>query len=202
MRTTLAALAVAALLALGAGGVAAATADTPQADAPTDVLPANHTVEVVGDDLSDETRDRAIRTAWANDTVSSHFADGDPVHFEVWPSQNGSIRVMLAPGQHPNETRVVATVDADQWAVTSVSEPITLAAINVTDVNESDVEVNVTSVRTDGDDDRNATRHTADQSRQFRIVELTTDRENGTTVFEASTDGTESSATAETDAGA
>jgi hypothetical protein len=203
MSTRLTAIAVAALLALGTGSVVAATADTPRADTSNDALPANYTVEVVSGDPADDTLDRAIRTVWANDTVRGHFEDGDPVHFEVRSSsRNDSIHVTLASGERPDETRVVAAVDSDRWTVTSVSEFITLAATNVTELNGSDLEVTVTSARADGDGDRNATRLTADQSQQFRIVESTTDRENGITVFEASTDGTESSSTTVTDDGA
>ncbi|WP_121821896.1 hypothetical protein [Halostella salina] len=126
MQRQLLTVAVAALLAFGAGGVAAAAPTSPQ-PAPGDgsaadvAQPSNHTVEVVDpdDELSDRDVERAWRTAWDHDAVRDHF-DGGPVHFHV-EAVDGDLEVYVAPDEGaPPE--VVADVALDDGTVTEVEE--------------------------------------------------------------------------------
>jgi hypothetical protein len=188
MNTNLAVLAVAALLALGTGGVVAAM-DAPTTDtASDDVLPANYTVDVINQDgVSDEAVDQAIETAWANDTVQSYFDEGAGVHFEVWASglDEDVIHVDVAPIGEPDETRVVTDVDSSTQRVTAVSEPVKLNASDAVTIDCSDDDTDVDSGTEDTSSEENATRLTADQAIQGQIDESSIERgDDGTLTFE------------------
>ncbi|MFD1587648.1 hypothetical protein ACFR9U_11685 [Halorientalis brevis] len=195
MRQKALTLAVAALLALGASGVVAATMDGSTADAASaDVLPANYTVDVTNPEMvSDEAADTAIETAWANEDVRSHFDDGAAVHFDLWASEldDGVIHVSVAPMDDPDDTRVIADVALDQETVTSVDEPVTLNVSSAMSINAS--ETDVVSVdgseyelrRDDSAGEENATRLTADQAVQIELNESSIERRgNGTFTIE------------------
>lgn len=201
MRTKLAVLAVAALLALGTGSVVAAM-DTPTADTASDeALPANHTVDVINPgEVSDEEIDQAIETAWANDTIRSYFDEGAAVHFEVWASglDENVIHVKVAPFNEPDETRVIADVNPSEQQVTYIDEPVMLNASNAITINASDYDLNDTEHSQDTNDEENATRLTADQATQIEVNESSIERggdgiftlevedDNGTTTTVAS----------------
>lgn len=194
MRENLLTLALVALLALGASGVAAASMNVANADTTSAAaLPANYTVDITNPDAaSDEDVARAIETAWANDTVRSYF-DADAVHFKVWASEldDRSVYVKVAPQDAPTYTRVVADVDPDKQTVTSVDEPVTLTASNAVSLNATDDDI----ASADGDElevnrdnesgDENPTEITADQSSQVRLNESSMTRGgDGTFTFQ------------------
>ncbi|WP_135820285.1 hypothetical protein [Halostella litorea] len=146
MQRQLLTVAVAALLAFGASGVAAATTSPPTATpdgSPADVVqPSNHTVEVVDPDgdLSERDVERAWRTAWQHDAVRDWFESG-PVHFQV-EDVGDDLEVYVAPDEDA-APRVVADVDLDAGTVTdarpldnvltaSDSETTELTAVNDT----------------------------------------------------------------------
>ena len=186
MRYNALTLAVVALIAIGASGVVAAGMDAPAADSESaEVLPANHTVDVVNpDEVSDGEVDQALETAWANDDVQSYFADRTAIHFDVWASEldDGIVHVKIAPADTPDETRAIADVDLDQETVTSIDEPVTLNASNSMSIDTSDnntVSIDDTEYElngTDANSDENATRYTADQATQFQFNESSIER--------------------------
>lgn len=192
MRTKLAVLAVAALLALATGSVVAAM-DTPTADTKSDdVLPANYTVDVINPgEVSDEDVDRAIETAWTNEEVRSYFDEGAAVHFEVWAStlDEDVIHVKVAPIEEPDETRVLADVNLSEQQVTYIDEPVTLNASNAITVNAGDYDLNATERSGDTSGEDNATRLTADQSVQLELNESSIERGGDSTfTFEVEDD--------------
>lgn len=193
MRTRLTVLAVAALLTLGTGSVVAASMDDPTADDESaEVLPANHSVDVLEpDEIDADDVDRALEAAWENETVRAAVEDDSAVHFEVWGSafDDEEVVVDVAPGATPGETRIVAEVDLDEDRVTSVDEPVTL---NVTQS---------TSVDLDGEDV-----HEVENGEEIVFVENVT-RDSAASTFEVqveehSTDGGDETATADDDDGA
>ncbi|MDS0283696.1 hypothetical protein [Haloarcula onubensis] len=191
-------LVVAALLALGAGGVTAASLTNPTADAASaDALPANYTVDVVNPDgVSDEAAEQAIETAWANDDVRSHLDGTDAVHFEVWASEldDDTVYVDVAPIDSPEETLVRAHVDVARQTVTATDEPVTLDASNATSITasgEGNVSVNGTDYELNPDAEtpaENATRYTAEQSTEFQINASAADSQSA---FRVTTDTSE-----------
>jgi hypothetical protein len=179
MRTKFAVLAVAALLALGTGSVVAAmdaqTTDTTS----DDVLPANYTVDVINPgEVSDEGVDRAIETAWANDTVRSYFDDEAAVRFEVWASglDEDVIHVHVAPIEDPDETRVIADVNLSKKRVIYTDEPVTLNASNAITVDASDYDLTDTEPGQSTNSEENATRLTADHATQIELNESSIER--------------------------
>ncbi|GAA0515177.1 hypothetical protein [Halorubrum aquaticum] len=194
MRTKLAVLAVAALLAFGTGSVVAAM-DTPTTDtASDDVLPANHSVDVIDPgEMSDEKIDQAIETAWENETVRSYFDDDAAVHFEVWASglDEDVIHVKVAPIKEPDETRVIADVNLSQQRVTYIDEPVKLNASNAITINASDYDLNDTDHSQGTNDEENTTRLTADQVTPIELNESSIERGgDGTFTLEVEGDGT------------
>jgi hypothetical protein len=192
MRTKGAALAVAALLSLGTGSVVAAM-DAPTVDTISDdALPANHTVDVINSgEVSDEAVDKAIQTAWTNETVRSYFDDDAAVHFEVWASgvDDEVIHVDVAPVEEPGETRVIADVDPSEQQVISTDEPVKLNATNAITINASDYDINDTGHSQDANGEENATRLTADQAAQIELDESSVEHGvNGTFTFEVEDD--------------
>ncbi|MGQ3330167.1 hypothetical protein [Halorubrum sp. FL23] len=192
MRTKLAVLAVAALLALGTGSAVAAM-DGPTTDAASDdALPANYTVDVITPgEVSDEEVDRAIETAWMNHTVRSYFDEGAAVHFEASASglDEDTIRVKIAPLKEPDETRVIADVDLPGKQVTSTDEPVKLNASNAITINTSDYDLNDTEQSQDTNGEENATRLTDAQATQIEINETSIERgENGSFTVEVEDD--------------
>lgn len=179
MRTKLAVLAVAALLALGTDSVVAAM-DTPTADIASDnALPANYTVDVINPgEVSDEEIDQAIETTWANDTVRSYFDDDAAVHFEVWASEldEDVIHVKVAPIEEPDETRVIADVNLSEQQVTYIDEPVKLNVSNAITINASDYDLNDADHSQDTNGEENATRLTADQAAQIELNESSIER--------------------------
>jgi hypothetical protein len=140
MRTKLIALALAAMLTVGTGGVAAAGASS-TAEAQ---LPDDYTVEVTDpfEDLPSDEVDEAIETAWSNDRVRSAVEASDDLHFEV-VADTEQVEVQVAPGPDADE-RVVAEIGPD-GTVTDVFEPSTTAdASNVRTVDLDDTEFDVT----------------------------------------------------------
>jgi hypothetical protein len=186
-------LAVAALLALGAGGVTATSMTNPAADtASADVLPANHTVDVVNpDEVSDEAVEQAIETAWANEDVRGYVEGNDAVHFEVWASEldDDTVYVDVAPIESPKDTLVRAHVNVTQQTVISTDEPVTLNASNATSITASEggnVSVNGTDYdlnRNTEDPAENGTRYTAEQSTEFEINASSPSSQTGETFF-------------------
>ncbi|OYR38766.1 hypothetical protein [Halorubrum sp. Hd13] len=120
MRTKLIALALAAMLAVGAGGVVAAGASS--GDASGEQLPDDYTVEITDpfDELSSDEVDEAIETAWSDEQVQSSLDAGDGVHFDVVAGTE-KVQVAVAPGSDA-EDQVVAKIDSD-GTVTDVFEP-------------------------------------------------------------------------------
>ena len=192
MRTKLAVLAVAALLAFGTGSVVAAM-DTPTTDtASDDVLPANHSVDVIDPgEMSDEKIDQAIETAWANETVRSYFDDDAAVHFEVWASglDEDVIHVEVAPIEEPDETRVIADVNLSEQRVTYIDEPVKLNASNAITIDATDYDLNDTEHSQNTNNEENATRLTADQATQIELNDRSIERGgDGTFTFEVEDD--------------
>ncbi|QCC49458.1 hypothetical protein [Halobellus limi] len=179
MRTKLALLAVAALLALGTGSVVAAM-DTPTADtASDDALPANYTVDVINSgEVSDEEVDQVIETAWANHTVRSYFDEVTAVHFEVWASEldENVIHVKIAPIEEPDETRVITDVNLSKKQVTYIDEPVKLNASNAITIDATDYDLNDTEHSQNTNNEENATRLTADQATQIELNESSIER--------------------------
>ena len=192
MRTKLAVLAVAALLAIGTGSVVAAMGSSTTDTASDDALPANHTVEVINPgEVSDEEIDQAIETAWANDTVRSYFDDDTAVHFEVWASrlEGDVIHVKVAPIDDPDETRAIADVNLSEQQVTYIDEPVKLNASNAITINASDYDRNDTEHSQNTDDEENATKLTADQATQIELNESSIERSgDGTFTIEVEDD--------------
>ena len=194
MRTKLAVLAVAALLALGTGSVVAAM-DMPTADtASDDVLPANHTVDVINPGaVSDEEVDQAIETAWANQTVRSYFDEVTAVHFEVWASglDQSVIHVKAAPLEEPDETRVITDVNLSKKQVTYVDEPVKLNASNAITIDAIDYDRNDTEPSQHTNNEEHVTRLTADQATQIELNESSIERGGeGTFTLEVEDDET------------
>jgi len=192
MRTKLAVLAVAALLALGTGSVVAAM-DTPTADtASDDALPANYTVDVINPgEVSDEEVDQAIETAWANQTVRSYFDEVAAVHFEVWASglDENVIHVKVAPIEEPDETRVITDVNLSTKQVTDIDEPVKLNASNAITIDATDYDLNDTEHSQNTNNEENATRLTADQATQIELNDRSIERGgDGTFTFEVEDD--------------
>ncbi|ELZ04850.1 hypothetical protein [Natrialba asiatica] len=181
MRDNVLTLAVVALLALGASGVAAASMHASAADtASATALPANYTVDVVNPDaVSDEEVDQAIETAWANDDVQSYFDDGAAVHFEAWASEfdDDSILVEVQSQEAPKDTRVIADVDIDRQTVASVDEPVRITVPNAISINASDYDIRWVDGDEPGLEHENTSgnetvvRYTADQDPQIRFDE-------------------------------
>ena len=179
MRTKLAVLAVAALLALGTGSVVAAM-DIPTADtASDDALPANYTVDVINPGaVSDEEVDQAIETAWANQTVRSYFDEVTAVHFEVWASglDQSVIHVKAAPIEEPDETRVITDVNLSKKQVTYVDEPVKLNASNAITIDAIDYDRNDTEPSQHTNNEEHVTRLTADHATQIELNESSIER--------------------------
>lgn len=190
MRDNALTLAVAALLAISASGVVAASMGTPAADSGSaTALPANHSIDVVNpDEVSDQEIDQAIETAWANSEVQSYFDDGAGVHFQVWASEldDGIVHVTVAPIDAPDEMRVAVDTDPEREAVTSVTESVKLNASNATsfDLSAENVSIEGDESEPAGDDtssSENATRITADQAIQLQFNESSIEyQEDGT----------------------
>lgn len=179
MRTTVTLLAVAALLTLGTGSVVATSMEDPTANSPEE-LPANHTVDVVNPDAIDDAQvDRAIETAWANDTVRGYFADDPAIHFEVWAPElrDDAVHVEVAPNDAPDETRVVATVDLNRHRVTSIEEPVTLNVTSATSMQFDDGSIKEVENGEEIVYETNLTVKSADQADRLRIDARTLDRE-------------------------
>ena len=194
MRTKLAILAVAALLALSMGSVTAAM-DTTTADTTSDdVLPANYTVDITNSgEVRDEAVDQAIETTWTNQTVRNHFDEGAAVHFEVWASRLDAdvIHIKVAPIDEPDETRVIADVDLSEQRITSVDEPVKLTASNAVSINASDYDIKKIENSNNGSDGTNTTRLTADQAVSIQLNESSIEHgDDGTFTFEVD-DGNE-----------
>jgi hypothetical protein len=119
MRTKLIALALAAMLAIGTGGVVAAGTSS---GTPAEQLPDNYTVEITDPsaELSSDEVDEAIATAWSNDQVQSAIDVSDGLHFEVVAGTE-QVEVHVKPGPDA-ETEVVAEISPD-GTVTEVFEP-------------------------------------------------------------------------------
>jgi hypothetical protein len=119
MRTKLIALALAATVAIGSGGVVAAGTSSGTA---AEQLPDDYTVDVRDpfDELSSADVDSAIATAWSNEQVRSTLAVSEGLHFEVVGSPN-QIEVHVKPGPDA-QTEVVAELSPD-GTVTEVFEP-------------------------------------------------------------------------------
>lgn len=184
-------LAVAALLALGAGGVTATTMTTPAADAGSAAaLPANYTVDIANpDEVTDEAAEQAIETAWADDDVQSYVEGNDAVHFEVWASEldDDTVYIDVAPLESPEDTLVRAHVNVDEQTVTSTDEPVTLNAsdaISITASGEGDVSVNGTDYELNQNTQNTAetgSPYTAEQSTEFHINASTAGSQAGET---------------------
>ncbi|SER09746.1 hypothetical protein [Natrinema salaciae] len=146
MRYKLVALALTALVVVGAGGaMAAGSAQDSPADGTAQTnsdLPDKSTTEVIdpNDTLETEQVDAAVEAAWANDDVRSYVEDGEAVHLEVWDGMpdDDTVFVDVASADAPNETRVTARVDIDRGTVTDLSEPVTLDQSNGMSVERTD----------------------------------------------------------------
>lgn len=164
------ALALAAMLALGAGGAVAAIAtdDTVgerDAAMAQQTEPAeNYTTEVRDPHgvLTSADVDAAVETALSDEEMRSYFDDGESVHVELWAPQPDERRavVSLSPGEAPNDTRVLANVWLDRQEVTGVEEPRTLdestgISVELTDDGEFEFGSDARSDRSD--DGRDAT---------------------------------------------
>lgn len=192
MRTKLAVLAVAALLALGTGSVVAAV-DIPTADtASDDALPANYTVDVISPgEVSNEEVDQAIETAWANQTVRGYFDEVTTVHFEVWASglDESMIHVKAAPLEEPDETRVITDVNLSKKQVTYIDEPVKLNTSNAITIDATDYDLNDTEPSQHTNNEENTTKLTADQATQIELNESSIERGGeGTFTFEVEDD--------------
>jgi hypothetical protein len=119
MRTKLIALALAAMLVIGTGGVVAAGTSSGTS---AEQLPDDYTVDVTDpfDELSSDDVEEAIATAWSNEQVRRALDVREGLHFEVvgGPDQ---VEVHLKPGPDA-ETEVVAEISPD-GTVTEVFEP-------------------------------------------------------------------------------
>ena len=120
MRTKLIALALAAMLTVGTGGVVAAGASSGNTSVAQ--LPDDYTVNVTDpfDELSSDEVDEAIETAWSNERVQSALDTGDDLHFNVVAGTE-KVQVGVAPGPGAEDQVVVKT--GPDGTVTDVFEP-------------------------------------------------------------------------------
>jgi len=153
MRSKLLALALAATLAIGAGGVVAADAGSGERSAVQ--LPDEFGVDVTDseDVLNDADVDRAIAIAWDDEAFRSYFETGEYVHFDVWaPGPDEHVHVSAGPSSDTGDDRVYATVDLDAGVVTEVDEPMTVNASEMTTIELDDDEIEVVDTTDEGDD--------------------------------------------------
>ncbi|WP_135663816.1 hypothetical protein [Halorhabdus rudnickae] len=153
MRSKLLALALAAALAVTAGGVVAADAGSGEQSAAQ--YPDDYGVEVTDpeDVLSDGDVDRAIEMAWGNETFHSHFETDEYVHFDVWVlGPDEPVHVSAGPSSNASDDRVDATVDLDSGVVKDIEEPITVTASEMKTVELDGYEIEVVDATDEGDD--------------------------------------------------
>jgi hypothetical protein len=139
-------LAVAALLAIVAGGAVAAPTPAAATSPAADVQPSNHTVEVVDPDdrLAEQEIAELRRLAWGNDEVRQQFEDADGVHFHV-EAVGESLEVYVASDENA-PPGVVAEISLDGAEVTDVrtlNNAVTAdsaATVELTPLDESAVE--------------------------------------------------------------
>lgn len=147
-------IAVAVLLAVGAGGAVAASIPVTDTSPAPDVQPSNHTVDVVDpeDRLTEQEIAELRRLAWSADAVREEFEDTDSVHFHVEAVGEG-LEVYVAANES-TPPRVVAEVALDEGAVTDVeglNNAMTAGSsmsLQLSSVNESALDNGTVTVRT------------------------------------------------------
>lgn len=171
MRTKLIALALAAMLTVGVGGVV--TAGASSGNASGEQLPDDYTVEVTDpfDELSSDEVDEAIETAWSNEQVQRSLDTGDDVHFDVVAGTE-NVQVAVAFDSDA-EDQIVARIGPD-GTVTDVFEPSltaeeskTLDTAEQVDSSEDDI------VRVEVEDHEYDEKLSADQAMQFEVKNMT-----------------------------
>ena len=135
MRTKIIALALATMLTVGIGSVAAAGASSDNTS--VEQMPDNYTVDVTDpfDELSSDEVDEAIDTASSSERVQSSLNIGDDVHFNV-VAVGEKVQVGIAPNPDA-ENQLIAKVGPDD-TVTDVFEP-SLTADQSTHVDSNNI---------------------------------------------------------------
>jgi hypothetical protein len=135
MRTKIIALALATMLTVGIGGVAAAGASS--GNTAVEQMPDNYTVDVTDpfDELSSDEVDEAIDTASSSEQVQSSLNIGDDVHFNV-VAVGEKVQVGIAP--NPDAENQLITKVGPDGTVTDVFEP-SLTADQSTHVDYNDI---------------------------------------------------------------
>ncbi|APW98535.1 hypothetical protein CHINAEXTREME_12455 [Halobiforma lacisalsi AJ5] len=137
-------------------------------------MPANYTTEITNSDaMTDAEIDRALTTAWQNDTVQNYFDDGAAVHFDVWASElhDDTMYVKVAPIDAPDETRVIADVDLDRQAVTSTDEPVKLDTTDSVSIDASDIDLDQPDQQDEPSDVEDVTQYSATETVEFDLNE-------------------------------
>jgi hypothetical protein len=153
MRHETVTLAVAALLALGAGGAVAASMPAADASPAPDGQPSDYTVDVVDPDdrLTEQEVTELRRLAWSADEVRRQFEGTETVHFHI-EAVGDDLEVYVATDEQapPKVVAEVALDDEEVTDVQSLNNTMTADAatsIELSPVDESALDDSTVTVR-------------------------------------------------------